>query len=257
VTVSDALAGKTVLVSGAARGIGQAAALELARQGACVVCADLEWTDAEQTVAAIVDNGGEAIAVSGDVSEAATSERWVAAAIDRFGRLDGAFNNAGIAAVHVGVRGAKTADWPEEAFDRMIAVNLKGVWLAMRAQIPVMAEAGRGVIVNTASIAGLVGLPTTAAYAAAKHGVVGLTKTAAIEYAEAGVRVNAICPGYVETDMTREVMQRRGADILATTPMRRLAGPNEIAGMVSWLMSDAAGYVTGAAMPVDGGYTAG
>lgn len=255
--MAGSLNGKVILVSGAAKGIGRAAALALAGEGAQLACADLDLAAAEETVAEIFKAGGDACALSGDVSEVETAERLVSGTLSAFGRLDGAFNNAGIAAVHVGVRGAKLADWPEAAFDRMIDVNLKGVWAAMRAQIKTMETGGGGAIVNTASIAGLVGLPTASAYAAAKHGVIGLTKTAAIEYAETGVRVNAICPGYVETDMTREVMQRRGDAILATTPMRRLATADEIAGCVCWLMSDAARYVTGAAIPVDGGYSAG
>lgn len=180
----------------------------------------------------------------------------VARTVDAFGRLDCAFNNAGIAGYQVNAAGAKTADWSEEAFDRMIAVNLKGVWLAMRAELEVMQTQGAGAIVNTASIAGLVGLPTSSAYVAAKHGVVGLTKTAAIEYATNGIRVNSVCPGYIETDMTKEVMTRRGEEILRTTAARRMGTAQEIAEMVCWLCSDRASYVTGANYNVDGGYVA-
>ena len=173
-----------------------------------------------------------------------------------FGRLDCAFNNAGIAGWHVEAAGKKTADWSEEAFDRMIEVNLKGVWLCMRAEIRQMLTQGGGAIVNTASIAGLAGLPTSSAYVAAKHGVVGLTKTAAIEYAEAGIRVSAVCPGYIHTRMTEETMRRRGAAILAQTPLHRMGNPEEIAEMVVWLCSDRASYVTGVAYNVDGGWMA-
>jgi NAD(P)-dependent dehydrogenase (short-subunit alcohol dehydrogenase family) len=172
------------------------------------------------------------------------------------GRLDCAFNNAGIAGWQVEAGGKKTADWHEEAFDRMIAVNLKGVWLCMRAEIRQMLTQGGGAIVNTGSIAGLAGLPTSSAYVAAKHGVIGLTKTAAIEYAEAGIRVNAVCPGYIRTRMTEDTMRRRGEAILAQVPAKRMGNPEEIAEMVVWLCSDRASYVTGAAYNVDGGWMA-
>ncbi|MGF1650611.1 MAG: SDR family NAD(P)-dependent oxidoreductase [Hyphomicrobiaceae bacterium] len=250
------LLNKTILITGAARGIGRATALLCAAHGAQVAAADLDLDGARATADAITSVGSNAIALRCDVSVRGDVDAMVATTLAAFGRLDGAFNNAGIAAVHVGVRGAKTAEWPEEAVDRMLAVNLKGVWLAMRAELEVMVAQGAGAIVNTGSIAGVAGLQTASAYAAAKHGVVGFTRTAAIEYAEAGIRVNAVCPGYIETDMTREVMKRRGTDILTATPMRRMGQPEEIANAVAWLLSDAASYVTGAAYSVDGGYTA-
>jgi NAD(P)-dependent dehydrogenase (short-subunit alcohol dehydrogenase family) len=180
----------------------------------------------------------------------------VEAVIGAYGRLDCAFNNAGIAGWQVDAAGKKTAEWSEEAFDRMIAVNLKGVWLCMKHELLRMQAQGSGAIVNTASIAGLAGLPTSSAYVAAKHGVVGLTKTAAIEYAEAGIRVNAVCPGYIKTPMTEETMRRRGAAIIAQTPLKRMGSPEEIAEMVVWLLSERASYVTGAAYNVDGGWMA-
>ena len=180
----------------------------------------------------------------------------VQAVVGTYGRLDCAFNNAGIAGWQVDAVGKKTAEWSEEAFDRMIAINLKGVWLCMRHELPQMQAQGRGAIVNTASIAGLAGLPTAAAYVAAKHGVVGLTKTAALEYAEANIRVNAVCPGYIRTRMTEPGMQLRGEAILAQTPFKRLGSPEEIAEMVLWLCSERASFVSGAAYNVDGGWMA-
>jgi NAD(P)-dependent dehydrogenase (short-subunit alcohol dehydrogenase family) len=173
-----------------------------------------------------------------------------------YGRLDCAFNNAGIAPYQVNASGRKTADWEEESFDRMVAVNLKGVWLCMREEIRHMLTQGGGAIVNTGSIAGLIGLQTSSAYVAAKHGVIGLTKTAALEYAEASIRVNAVCPGFIQTQMTEDTMRRRGEQIMANIPFRRMGQPGEIAEMVVWLCSERASYVTGAAYNVDGGWMA-
>jgi NAD(P)-dependent dehydrogenase (short-subunit alcohol dehydrogenase family) len=176
--------------------------------------------------------------------------------VGAYGRLDCAFNNAGIAGYQVDAAGKKTAEWSEDAFDRMIAVNLKGVWLCMRCELLQMQAQGGGAIVNTGSIAGLIGLPTSSAYVAAKHGVLGLTKTAALEYAEANIRVNAVCPGFIKTQMTEDTMRRRGEAILAQVPLRRMGNPEEIAEMVVWLCSERASYVSGAAYNVDGGWMA-
>jgi NAD(P)-dependent dehydrogenase (short-subunit alcohol dehydrogenase family) len=211
---------------------------------------------ARETVALVNAVGGQAISLSGDVSRDADVRAMIAAVVDTYGRLDCAFNNAGIAGWQVDAVGKRTAEWSEEAFDRMIAVNLKGVWLCMRHELPQMQAQGGGVIVNTASIAGLAGLPTSSAYVAAKHGVVGLTKTAAIEYAEVNIRVNAVCPGYIRTPMTEPGMRLRGEAILGQTPFKRLGNPEEIAEMVLWLCSERASYVSGAAYNVDGGYMA-
>jgi NAD(P)-dependent dehydrogenase (short-subunit alcohol dehydrogenase family) len=207
-------------------------------------------------VAQVNAAGGQAISLSGDMSKDADVRAMVQTVVATYGRLDCAFNNAGISGWMIDAGGKKTAEWSEEAFDRMIAVNLKGVWLCMRHELPQMQAQGGGAIVNTGSIAGLVGLPTSSAYVAAKHGVVGLTKTAAIEYAEANIRVNAVCPGYIKTRMTDPIMELRGAAVLAQTPLKRMGNPEEIAEMVVWLSSDRASYVSGAAYNVDGGWMA-
>ncbi|MEQ9123220.1 MAG: glucose 1-dehydrogenase [Alphaproteobacteria bacterium] len=251
------LEGKAALVTGGGRGIGRETALLFAAEGARVAVSDLNADGAAETVTAINAAGGQALSLTRDVTVAAQVDEMVAAAVAAFGRLDCAFNNAGIAPYQVGASGKLTADWPEEAVDRMLDVNLKSVWLCMRAELKQMTqqESG-GAIVNTASIAGLNGLPTSSLYVAAKHGVVGLTKTAAIEYALQNIRVNSVCPGYIETDMTRDTMARRGDQILAQVPARRMGTAREIAEMVCWLVSDRASFVTGANYNVDGGFVA-
>jgi NAD(P)-dependent dehydrogenase (short-subunit alcohol dehydrogenase family) len=250
------LEGKVALVTGGGGGIGRATALAMMREGARVAVADFNAAAAHGTVAQINAAGGQAITLTGDVTRAKDVRTMVEDTVTAYGRLDCAFNNAGIAGYQVDAAGKKTAEWSEESFDRMIAVNLKGVWLCMKAEIPQMMRQGGGAIVNTASIAGLIGLQTSSAYVAAKHGVIGLTKTAAIEYADAKIRVNAVCPGFIETQMTADTMQRRGAAIIAQTPMRRMGQPGEIAEMVVWLCSDRASFATGAAYNVDGGWLA-
>ena len=250
------LEGKSALITGGGRGIGQAAALLFAKEGARVAVADLSAEGTAETVALINAAGGQALSVPGDVTVAGEVDAMVAKTIEAFGRLDCAFNNAGIAPYQVDAAGKNTADWSEEAFDRMIAVNLKGVWLCMRAEIKHMETIGGGAIVNTASIAGLIGIRTSSAYTASKHGVVGLTKTAAIEYGQKGIRVNSVCPGFIETEMTRVTMEKRGEEILAMVPYRRMGTAHEIAEMVCWLCSDRAAFVSGANYNVDGGYVA-
>lgn len=251
------LEGKAALITGGARGIGRAAALAFAREGARVVVSDLQADGAQETVAMINAGGGQAVSVSGDVTKPELVKAWVETVVKTFGRIDCAFNNAGISGYQVNAAGKLTADWPEESFDRMIEINLKSVWLCMRDEIHAMLADGKGgAIVNTASIAGLIGLETSSAYVAAKHGVIGLTKTAALEYARQGIRVNAVCPGYIVTDMTREPMQRKGDQIVSRIPFGRLGTPEDIAEMVVWLCSDRAGYVSGAAYNVDGCYVA-
>jgi NAD(P)-dependent dehydrogenase (short-subunit alcohol dehydrogenase family) len=241
--------GKVALVTGGGNGIGREAALLFAREGARVAVADYEAEAAAQTVGLINDAGGQAISLSGDVT-------MLDGTIAAFGRIDCAYNNAGIAGHQVDATGQLTHEWSEKSFDRMIEVNLKGVWLCMKQEIPLMLAQGSGVIVNTASVAGLIGLRTSSAYVAAKHGVIGLTKSAAVEYAESGLRVNAVCPGYIETRMTAPSRETRSAAVIARTPMRRYGQPRDIAEMVVWLCSDRAAYVTGAAYEVDGGLTA-
>lgn len=250
------LEGKAALITGGGRGIGRAAAVLFAQEGASVAVSDLSADNLAETVELINNFGGQAVSVAGDVTVAADAENMVGATLKAFNKLDCAFNNAGIAPYQVDAAGLKTADWSEDSFDRMIAINLKGVWLTMRAQIKHMEANGGGSIVNTASIAGLIGIPTSSAYTAAKHGVVGLTKTAGIEYAKQNIRVNSVCPGYIETPMTEIAMAKRGDEIMSTTPFRRMGQPEEIAEMVCWLCSDRASYVTGANYNVDGGYVA-
>ncbi|HEY4041114.1 MAG TPA: glucose 1-dehydrogenase [Rhodopila sp.] len=250
------LAGKVALVTGGGNGIGREAALAFAREGARVAVADYEAEAAAETVALINGKGGQAISLSGDVTVAVQVKAMVDGAVAAYGRLDCAFNNAGIAGHQVEASGQLTHEWSEKSFDRMIEVNLKGVWLCMKHEIPLMRAAGGGAIVNTASVAGLIGLRTSSGYVAAKHGVIGLTKTAAVEFAEEGIRVNAVCPGYIVTRMTGPVRETRSEVVVARTPMRRFGQPNEIAEMVVWLCSDRASYVTGAAYEVDGGLTA-
>ena len=249
------LDGKVALVTGGGGGIGRATALAMVREGARVAVADFNAAAARDTVAQINAAGGQAITLTGDVTITEHVRAMVADTVTAYGRLDCAFNNAGIAGYQVNAVGQKTADWSEESFDRMIAVNLKGVWLCMKAEIPQMLAQGGGAIVNTASIAGLVGLQTSSAYVAAKHGVIGLTKTAALEYAEQGIRVNAVCPGFIETAMTAPTRaSARGPAIVAQIPFRRMGQPGEIAEMVVWLCAERASYVTGAAYNVDGGW---
>ena len=251
------LEGKVALVTGGGGGIGRATALAMIREGAKVAVADFEAAAARDTVALINAEGGQAITLTGDVTRARDVRAMIEDTVTAFGRLDCAFNNAGIAGHQVDAIGKKTAEWSEQSFDRMIAVNLKGVWLCMKEEIPLMLKEGGGAIVNTASIAGLVGLQTSSAYVAAKHGVIGLTKTAALEYADAKIRVNAVCPGFIETRMTEPARSSaRGAALLAQIPFGRMGQPSEIAEMVVWLCSDRASYVTGAAYNVDGGWMA-
>ena len=255
-SVAGIVEGKVALVTGGGGGIGRAAALAFAREGARVAVADFVAAAARDTVALINAVGGQAITLTGDVTRAKDVRAMLDDTVTAYGRLDCAFNNAGIAPYQVDASGKKTADWSEESFDRMIAVNLKGVWLCMKEEIPRMQSQGGGAIVNTASIAGLIGLVTSSAYVAAKHGVIGLTKTAALEYADAKIRVNAVCPGFIKTQMTEETMRRRGEAIMAQIPLRRMGEPGEIAEMVVWLCSDRASYVTGASYNVDGGWMA-
>ena len=251
------LEGKSALVTGGASGIGRATALAFAREGARVAVADILEEAAQRTVTEIEAMGGQALAIACDVTDDDAVKAMIAATVDAFGGLDCAFNNAGIAPYQVNAGGQKIADVAPEAWRRLIDVNLTGVWLCLRHEVAQMrAQGSGGVIINTASILGLVGSATSSAYVAAKHGVVGLTKVAAADHAEDNIRVNAVCPGYIETPMTEETMRRRGGRILARVPMARMGTAGEIAEAVVWLCSPKASFVTGVSWAVDGGYTA-
>jgi len=251
------LEGKSALVTGGASGIGRATALAFAREGARVAVADILEDAAQNTVSEIKAMGGQALAIGCDVTDDDAVKAMIARAADAFGGLDCAFNNAGIAPYQVNAQGQKIADVAPEAWRRLIDVNLTGVWLCLRHEVAQMrAQGSGGVIINTASILGLIGSATSSAYVAAKHGVVGLTKTAAADHAEDNIRVNAVCPGYIETPMTEETMRRRGERILARVPMARMGKAEEIAEAVVWLCSPKASFVTGVSWAVDGGYTA-
>jgi len=251
------LEGKSALVTGGASGIGRATALAFAREGARVAVADILEEAAQSTVTEIEAMGGQALAIACDVTDDDAVKAMIAATVDAFGSLDCAFNHAGIAPYQVNAGWQKIADVAPEAWRRLIDVNLTGVWLCLRHEVAQMrAQGSGGVIINTASILGLVGSATSSAYVAAKHGVVGLTKTAAADHAEDNIRVNAVCPGYIETPMTEETMRRRGERILARVPMARMGKAGEIAEAVVWLCSPKASFVTGVSWAVDGGYTA-
>lgn len=243
------LEGKVAIVTGAGSGIGKATALLFAREGAKVVCADIKGAD--ETASAIGDN---ALAVTADVSQSADVRAMVDAATSRFGRLDVIFNNAGIEGEQ-----APTADASEENFDRVIAINLKGVFLGMKYAIPAMLANGGGSIINTASVAGLVGFPNIPAYCASKGGVIQLSKTAALEYATQGIRVNAICPGVIWTPMVERFTggtEEAREQFAAIEPVGRMGSADEVAAMALYLASDESSFVTGAALPIDGGFTA-
>ncbi len=253
-TMKEGLEGKVALVTGGSSGIGRAVALAFARQGAKVVVADVDAHGGEQTVQALTKSAGEAIFVKVDVSNAVEVESLISKTIETYGRLDCANNNAGI-----GGDAGSTANCTEENWDRTININLKGVWLCMKYEILQMMRQGGGTIVNTSSLAGLVGAKDYPAYVASKHAVVGLTKAAALDHADANIRVNAICPGHVMTPLLERIAgsdPQFEAERIARCPLGRMGTPEEIAEAVVWLCSDAASFVTGHAMSVDGGYTA-
>jgi NAD(P)-dependent dehydrogenase (short-subunit alcohol dehydrogenase family) len=246
--------GKVALVTGGGSGIGRATALAFAREGAKVVVADVVVAGGEETVRLIKAAGGEATFVKADVAKAAEVEALVKKTVETYGKLDCAFNNAGIEGEI-----AQTTDCTEENWNRVVDIDLKGVWLCMKYEIPYMLKQGSGAIVNTASVAGLVGFQGLPAYVAAKHGVNGLTKTAALEYAKSGIRVNAVCPGVIQTPMVERAFRANpqfGEAAAALEPVGRLGKPEEIAEAVVWLCSDAASFVTGLPMAVDGGLVA-
>ncbi|AQL43374.1 short chain dehydrogenase [Halorientalis sp. IM1011] len=276
----DGLTGKTALVTGAGSGIGRATAYRFAEEGANVVVADIVEDTARETVDRIEDAGGDAIFVEVDVSDLDSVEHMVETAVETYGSLDFAHNNAGILTDFVEVTGIAEAQW-----DRIVDINLKGVWACMKAELAVMEAQGEGVIVNTASEAGLVGMGGLSSYSASKHGVVGLTKSVALEYASRDIRVNAVAPGPTKTNiqsgllgggpgassslrdrieravsLVRTAIRTLRADFdtsaMRDVPMDRIADPEEIAGVVAFLCSSDASYITGHTIPVDGGQAA-
>ena len=246
--------GKVALVTGGGSGIGHTTALTFASQGAKVAVADIAPKGGEATVAMIKELGGDAMFVQTDVTQAVEVEAMVQHTASRYGRLDFAFNNAGIDGDF-----ATIESHTEENFDRVIGINLKGVWLGLKYQIPQMLEQGGGVIINTASTAGLIGYRTMGVYVASKHGVIGMTKSAALEYANKNIRILAVCPGAIRTPMIDEFVGGNAeveAAMNGMQPLGRMGKPEEIANVVTWLCSDAASFMTGAAIPVEGGTVA-
>ena len=254
ILMKGSLESKIALVTGGASGIGRATALAFAREGAKVVIADMQVEGGQKTVSLIEAAGGKALFVTCDVSKAAEVETLIAKCVEVYGRLDCAFNNAGI----LGEMGT-TVDCTEENFDRIMNGNLKSIWLCMKYEIPQMLKQGRGVIVNAGSNAGMRGVPELPAYSASKGGVVILTRTAALEYAKSGIRINAVNPGLILTPMVQRQIAGNSEAVdafIAESPNGRIGEPEEVAEVVVWLCTDAASLVTGHLMAVDGGLLA-
>ncbi|WP_421681636.1 SDR family oxidoreductase [Stutzerimonas urumqiensis] len=252
--MSMTFSGRVALITGGAAGIGRATALAFAAEGVQVMVVDLDAQAGERTVSLIREQGGEAEFIRCDVTRGAEVQAMVEATLQRFGRLDYAFNNAGIE-----IEKGRLAEGEESEFDAIMGVNVKGVWLCMKHQLPVMLAQGGGAIVNTASVAGLGAAPKMSIYAASKHAVIGLTKSAAIEYAKKGIRVNAVCPAVIDTDMFRRAYEadpRKAEFAAAMHPVGRIGRVEEIAAAVLYLCSDGAAFTTGHALAVDGGATA-
>jgi NAD(P)-dependent dehydrogenase (short-subunit alcohol dehydrogenase family) len=249
------LSGRVALITGAASGIGRASALAFAGAGARVVVSDVSADDGEETARLISEDGGDAIFIPADVADGQQVAALVAAALDHYGRLDCAHNNGGIEGPL-----ATVVDLTEDDWDRVIDINLKGVWWCLKHQIPAMLAGGGGAIVNTASVSGLKGFPPLLpAYVASKFGVVGLTAVTARTYASQGIRVNAVCPGAIDTPMLGRIgagARRLGVSLVAENPTGRLGTPDEVAAAVVWLCSDAASFVTGQTLTIDGGFLA-
>jgi NAD(P)-dependent dehydrogenase (short-subunit alcohol dehydrogenase family) len=248
-----ALAGKVALVVGASRGIGAATARAFADAGAQVALAARDVQALESVANAIQEAGGQALAIPTDVSDPAAVARLVARTLDAYGRLDAAFNNA----AGGGCPPTPLAEIPVEDYDSALAINLRGVFLAMKYEIPALLQSGGGAIVNMSSAAGLSGVKGMSAYVASKHGVIGLAKVAALDYAERNIRVNAVAPGPILSDRIKALSEESRAQIAQTVPMRRLGLPEEVAELVVWLCSDQAAFMTGATLTIDGGRLSG
>jgi NAD(P)-dependent dehydrogenase (short-subunit alcohol dehydrogenase family) len=245
---------RVALITGGSGGIGRATALALARTGAQVVVVDVSEAGGAETAQMIAEAGGTAQFMHVDVTDAQAVEQMISATVASYGRLDYAVNNAGID----GLR-ARTADYPEDEWQRVLSINVTGVWLCMKYELKQMQAQGSGVIVNTASVAGLVGFPGHSAYSASKHAVIGLTKTAALEYARRGIRVNAVCPGYTRTPMVERVFEQAPemqAKVTQAMPIGRIGTPQEIAAAIVYMCSDSAAFMTGHALVLDGGLIA-
>lgn len=246
--------GQVALVTGAASGMGLAAASAFAQAGAAVVLTDIDEQKLQAAVADLTGAGHKVLGLAGDIADEAFVKSLMEQTVNTYGRLDAAFNNAGIQSPAV-----ETADVGSEVFDQVNAINLRGVWLCMKYQLQQMRQQGSGAIVNNSSLGGLVGVPGRAAYHAAKHGVIGMTKSAGLEYADRGVRINAICPGIIETPMVAGMLEGETEimnEMMRDVPIRRLGTAQEVADAVLWLCSPGSRFIVGVALPVDGGYTA-
>jgi len=250
--VTKRMEGRITLVTGSTSGIGRGIALVFAREGAKVVVTGRNIEGGQETVDMIKKEGGDAVFVQADLLQSSQVEKLINRVVEVYGRLDCACNNAGIAGIRV-----PFIEFPEDQWNLVIETDLKSVWLCMKYEIPQMLKQGKGAIVNISSAAGLKPNKGSTAYCSAKHGIIGLTKMAALEYAEAGIRVNTVCPGPIRTPLVEDLCKKhpeREAWYISTTPMRRMGTPEEIGEAVVWLCSDASSYITGITLPVDGGY---